>query len=87
MSGVLLGKVAIVSGSAQGIGRAIAIGLANEGTKVVTNNRRPGSAGKAIFTEANLQRMNSETREWFARETTAISGDAEPSGYSLYMAA
>jgi len=83
MSEVLKGKVAVVSGSGQGIGRAIAIGLAKEGAKVVTNNRRPGSTGNAILKEANLQRMDSKTKEWFEKETTAISGDAEKTAKTI----
>jgi 3-oxoacyl-[acyl-carrier protein] reductase len=38
-------KVAVVTGSGQGIGKAVAVGLAMEGAKVVTNNRRPGASG------------------------------------------
>ena len=49
MGEVLKGKVAVVTGSGQGIGRAIAIGLAKEGAKVVTNNRKKGSTGFAIL--------------------------------------
>jgi 3-oxoacyl-[acyl-carrier protein] reductase len=39
------GRVAIVTGSGQGIGKAIAIALAGEGASVVTNNRRAGTSG------------------------------------------
>ena len=46
------GKVAIVTGSGQGIGRAIALGLAAEGAKVVTNNRAVGSKGGDAATVA-----------------------------------
>jgi len=38
-------KVAVVTGSGQGIGKAVAVGLAMEGARVVTNNRRPGTSG------------------------------------------
>ncbi len=38
-------KVAIVTGSGQGIGAAIAIALAEEGARVITNNRRQGTKG------------------------------------------
>ncbi len=45
MDGKVKDKVAIVTGSGQGIGKAIAVALAKEGAKVVTNNRRPGTSG------------------------------------------
>ena len=41
MSKSLNGKVAIVTGSGQGIGKGIAIFLAREGATVITNNRKP----------------------------------------------
>ena len=46
------GKVAIVTGSGQGIGRSIAVALAAEGAKVVTNNRKPGTRGGDAATVA-----------------------------------
>lgn len=51
--GVLEGKVAVVTGSGQGIGKAIAVAMAQEGAKVITNNRRPGTEGGDAETTAN----------------------------------
>lgn len=39
----LEGKVAIVTGSGQGVGRGIALYFARQGAKVITNNRRPSN--------------------------------------------
>jgi len=41
----LTNKVAVVTGSGQGIGKAIAIELARQGAMVVTNSRKPGTKG------------------------------------------
>ncbi|PIU57329.1 MAG: hypothetical protein COS88_01450 [Chloroflexi bacterium CG07_land_8_20_14_0_80_51_10] len=46
-------KVAVVTGSGQGIGKAIAIGMGKEGAKVITNNRKPGTEGGDAQTTAN----------------------------------
>ncbi len=52
MADRLMGKVAIVTGSGQGIGKTIAVALAKEGARVVTNNRRPGTSGGDAETAA-----------------------------------
>jgi len=49
----LKNRVALITGSGQGIGKAIAVALAQEGAKVVTNNRRPGTSGGDAETAAN----------------------------------
>jgi 3-oxoacyl-[acyl-carrier protein] reductase len=73
MSNRLEGKVAVVTGSGQGIGKAIAIALAREGASVVTNNRKKGSTGLTTYNEAFDKSMSKEEKERAAE----MSGDAE----------
>jgi 3-oxoacyl-[acyl-carrier protein] reductase len=82
MADALKGKVAVVTGSGQGIGRAIAIGLAMEGAKVVTNNRRRGSTGNAIVKESQVNALG-ERKEWFQKGTREIAGDAETTAEAI----
>ncbi len=77
MSNNLEGKVAVVAGSGQGIGRAIAIRLAKEGAKVVTNNRCKGSTGFAFITEENLKALSEEDKKWLEDGMKSVEGDAE----------
>jgi 3-oxoacyl-[acyl-carrier protein] reductase len=76
----------VVTGSGQGIGRAIALGLAAEGAKIVTNNRKPGSTGKAMITDAQMQKLDRKKKEWFEQETAAINGDAEMTAQAIKKA-
>ncbi len=41
----LEGKAAVITGSSQGMGRAVALSMAAEGAKVIVNNRKPNSDG------------------------------------------
>ena len=69
MTGKLAGKVAIVTGSGQGVGRGIAVLLAREGARVVTNNRKPYAPDDPTV-GANL---SPEERQ----QLLALRGDAE----------
>ena len=69
MANNLKGKVAIVTGSGQGIGCGIARYLAREGVKVITNNRKPGAG---ILTKHKKEDMPES--DW--NEMLALAGDA-----------
>ena len=68
MAGKLDGKVAIVTGSGQGVGRGIAICLARNGAKVITNNRKPG--GARLYKKEDMP-----LEEW--EQVSQLQGDAQ----------
>ncbi len=63
MTGSLAGKVALVTGGAQGIGRAIADGLEREGATVVVADLQPPEGGirADVSSEADVEAMVRET--------------------------
>lgn len=86
MEQILKGKVAIITGSGQGVGREIALCFAAHGAKVITNNRKPGSSIHAFegielnFTpeeRAELLCFNGDAQT-VADEITAAGGEALP---------
>lgn len=66
----LEGKVAIVTGSGQGVGRGVALFLAREGAKVITNNRKPGSESASNY---NKEDMSEEEY----KKVLSLKGDAD----------
>jgi 3-oxoacyl-[acyl-carrier protein] reductase len=62
MGKLLEGKVAIVTGSGQGVGFEIAKALANEGASVITNNRKPVYS-LISFEESSLVLTEDETKK------------------------
>jgi len=86
MGSLLKDKVAIVTGSGQGIGREIALCLAKEGAKVITNNRKPGSSINAFektslaFTEEEIKALKkvSGDAQSTANEIIESGGEAVP---------
>ena len=90
MGNHLEGKVAIVTGSGQGVGRAVAIGFAAEGAKVVTNNRTP-LKDKPLADGDNLNmddyaKLSDERKEWFKKVHDAETGDAETTAAAIRAA-
>jgi 3-oxoacyl-[acyl-carrier protein] reductase len=83
MGDALKNRVVVVTGSGQGIGRAIAIGMAKEGAKVVTNNRRQGSTGNAILNESIVNSLDQEKKEWLQKQSEGSTGDAETTARTI----
>ena len=83
MSENLKDKVAVVTGSGQGIGRSIAIAMGKEGAKVVTNNRKPGSTGFAIMDESLVEKLSNEEKEALKKKSEEAKGDAETTAKAI----
>ncbi len=58
-------KVAVITGSGRGIGKSIAIAMAKEGAKVVTNNRRPDAQGDAGTTSKEIISIGGQAAPFF----------------------
>jgi 3-oxoacyl-[acyl-carrier protein] reductase len=83
MGGLFKDKVVLVTGSGQGVGRAVALAFAAEGARVVTNNRKPGSTRLVTMSEADYNALPPERRKSFDEAYAAIVGDAESTAKAI----
>jgi 3-oxoacyl-[acyl-carrier protein] reductase len=86
MGKLLEGKVAIITGSGSSVGKYVALSMAAEGAKVITNSRKPGSSYESFegkrtnFTEeekAAIKPFVTDAKD-VADEITANGGKAIP---------
>lgn len=75
MGDLLKGRVAIITGSGQGIGRDLALWMARQGCKVVVNNRTKGSSVQAH--EDKIVKLNEEDLAKLRKIVGDCEGTAE----------
>jgi 3-oxoacyl-[acyl-carrier protein] reductase len=88
MAKSLEGKVVIVTGSGQGVGRGIALFMAREGAKVITNNRKPKSNDTISVNESFKSIGVIGTPEFNSEEfkkLLALRGDAESTAQEIIL--
>ncbi|MBQ8974971.1 MAG: SDR family NAD(P)-dependent oxidoreductase [Oscillospiraceae bacterium] len=77
MGKLLEGKVAIVTGSGQGVGRALALKYASEGATVITNNRKKTMSDTKQLTPEEIATLSQAERREVAEKYAKLSGNAE----------
>jgi len=80
MAGLFEGRVAVITGSGQGIGHDLAVFMASEGCKVVTNNRSKGSSMQAH--DGKIVKLLPEDEERIRK----VVGDAETTAAEINAA-
>ena len=83
MSNLFTDKVVLVTGSGQGIGRAIALAFAEQGAKVVTNSRKPGGTGFVNMTKEGYAALSPERRKEIDDIHARLKGDAESTATAI----
>ncbi|MDQ0691312.1 SDR family NAD(P)-dependent oxidoreductase [Arthrobacter sp. W4I7] len=88
MKRLLEGKVAVVTGSGQGVGRGIALLLAKQGARVVTNNRKPKGKSRPVseFRAVALGGSALSYNETESDRLNKLSGDAESTAQEIVNA-
>ena len=57
--------------------------MAQEGAKVVTNNRKRGSTGNALLNDNLVSSMSAEKQEWLRKQAADANGDAETTAQTI----
>lgn len=75
MGDALKGKVAIVTGSGTGIGKAIAVAMAAEGASLVVNNRRPDAPDSSELVAKQIKDAGGKAVAFFGDVSTFKFGE------------
>jgi 3-oxoacyl-[acyl-carrier protein] reductase len=86
MDAFLKDKTVLVTGSGQGIGRAIALAFGKAGARVVTNNRKPGGSRFSQLSDQQYAALGEAERARYDHIFAGLTGDAESSAAAIRAA-
>jgi NAD(P)-dependent dehydrogenase (short-subunit alcohol dehydrogenase family) len=86
MAGRMDGKLALVSGAGQGLGREIALRLAREGARVAVNDREPSSLVDAVVAETDGIAAIADISDPDAVDRMVAAVEAELGGLDVLVA-